>query len=139
MLPQSCKSSHDLCLNNFFQVFSIGNQRYQVTLFSYINQTDELSHLVRGRKVRRDVKYLIRSGKRAAEAVGIWTEENWDVKRVYLFYTMVSWRLNFKINSRFDSLNWSLVVSNFYTRRGYSIGEFNEEQEQAWQARKKKR
>ena len=29
-----------------------------------------------------DTKYLMRSVKQAAEDVGIWTEENWDVKRV---------------------------------------------------------
>ena len=28
------------------------------------------------------MKYLMRSVKQAAEAVGIWTEDNWDVKRV---------------------------------------------------------
>ena len=81
----------------------------------------------------------MRSGKRAVESVGIWTEENWDEKRVYSLCTMVSWRLNFKISKRFDSLSWSLVVRNFNTRRGYIIGELKDSQEQAWQARKKKR
>ena len=52
-----------------------------------------------------DMKYLTRSVKRSAEAVGIWTEENWDLKRVYSLYTMVYGRLNFKINTRFDSLS----------------------------------
>ena len=37
-----------------------------------------------------DMKYLMRLVKRAAEAVGIWTEENWDVKRVNSLYAMVS-------------------------------------------------
>ena len=55
------------------------------------------------------------------------------------FYTMVSGRFVFKRNKRFDSLSWSSVVRDLYTRRGYIIGELNEEQEQAWQARKKKR
>ena len=54
-------------------------------------------------------------------------------------YTMVSGRFNFKINKRFDSLSWSSVVRDFYTRRDCIIGELNEEQEQAWQARKNKR
>ena len=72
-----------------------------------------------------NMKYLTRSVKRAAEAVGIWTEDHWGVKRVYSIYTMVSWRLNFKINKRFDSLSWSLVVMDIYTRRGYIIGELN--------------
>ena len=116
MIPQSYKSSHDLCLNMFLQVFPIENKRYQVILFIYINRDDEVSHLVRGRKLRRDMKYLMRSVKPAAEAVGIWTEENWDVERVYSLYTMVSWRLNLKINKNFYSLSWSLVV------RGYIIG-----------------
>ena len=80
------------------------------------------------------MKYLMRSVKRSAGAVGIWTEENQDVKRVNSLYTMVSGRFNFKINKRFDSLNWSSVVRDFYTRRGCIIGELNEEQEQAWQA-----
>ena len=48
--------------------------------------------LVRGGKVIRDMKYLMRSFKRASEAVGIWTEENWDAKRVNSLYTMVSGR-----------------------------------------------
>ena len=81
----------------------------------------------------------MRSFKQAAEEVGIWTEDNWDVKIVNSTYTMVSGRLNFKMNKRFDSLSWSSVVRDFYTSRGYIIGELNEEQEQAWQARKKKR
>ena len=54
-----------------------------------------------------DMKYLMRLVKQAEEAVGIWTEENWDTKRVNSLYTMVSGRFNFKINERFDSLSWS--------------------------------
>ena len=90
-------------------------------------------------KVLGDMKYLTRSVKRTADAVGIWTEDNWDVKRVNSLYTMVSGRFNFEINKRFDSLSWSSVVRNFYTRRGCIIGELNEGQEQAGQARKKNR
>ena len=45
-----------------------------------------------------------RSVKGAAEAVGIWTENNWDVKGVNSLYTMVSVRFNFKINNKFYSL-----------------------------------
>ena len=48
------------------------------------------------------MKYLMRPVKRAVEEVEIWTEENWDVKRVNSLYTMVSGRFNFKINNRFD-------------------------------------
>ena len=55
-----------------------------------------MSHLVRRRKVLGDMKYLMRTFKRAAEEVGIWTEDNWDVKRVNSFYTMVSGRFNYK-------------------------------------------
>ena len=62
-----------------------------------------------------------------------------DVKIVNSIYTVVSGRSNLKINKRFDSLSWSSVVRDLYTRRGYIIGELNEEQEQDWQARKKKR
>ena len=40
-----------------------------------------------------DMKYLMKSVKRAAEAVGIWAEDNWDVKRVNSLYTMVSGRV----------------------------------------------
>ena len=123
MLPQSYEFSHGLCLNNFLQVLFIGNQRDHVTPFRYINWDDEVYHFVRGWKVLGDMKYLIRSVKRAAEAVGIWTKENWDVKRVNSLYTMVSERFNFKINKRFDSLSWSSVVKDLYTRRGYIIGE----------------
>ena len=74
MLPQYYKCSQGLCLNNFLQVWLIGNKIYQVTPFRYINWDGELSHLVRGRKVPGDKKYLIRPVKRAAEAVEIWTE-----------------------------------------------------------------
>ena len=69
-------------------------------------------------KVLGDIKYLMRSVKQAADAVGIWTEDNRDVKRVNSLYTMVSGRFNFKINKMFDSLSWSSVVRDFYTRRG---------------------
>ena len=82
MLPLSYKCSHCLCLNNLLQALLIVNQRYQVTLFRYINCDYEVSRLVRGTKVLGDMKYLMRLVKRAAEAVGIWIEENWDVKRV---------------------------------------------------------
>ena len=56
--------------------------------------------------------------KRSEEAVGIWTEEHWDMKRVNSLYTMVSRRLNLKINKRFDSLSWSSVVRELYTKEG---------------------
>ena len=82
MLPQSYTFSHGLCLNNFLQVLLICNQRDQVPLFRYINQADKVSHLVIVMKVLGDTKYLMRSVKQAADAVGIWTEENRDVKRV---------------------------------------------------------
>ena len=65
--------------------------------------------------------------------MGHWTEENWYVKRVNSFYTMVSRKLSFKINKRFDLLIWSSVVRYLYTKRDYIIGELYEEQEQAWQ------
>ena len=74
-----------------------------------------------------------------AEAVGIWTDENWDVKRVNSLYTMVSGNFIFKRNKRFDSLIWSSAVSYFYTRRDCIVGELNEEQEQAWQEQNRKR
>ena len=48
------------------------------------------------------MKYLMRSVKLAAQAVGIWTKENWDVKKVNLLYTMVSGGFNFKKNKRFE-------------------------------------
>ena len=119
MLPQSYTFSHGLCLNNFLQVLLICNQRYQVPPSIYINQADNASHLVIVMKVLGDMKYLMRSVKRAAEAVEIWTEENWDVKRVNSLYTMVSGRFNFKINKRFDSLSWSSVVRDFYKEELY--------------------
>ena len=50
------------------------------------------------------------------------------VKRVNSLYNVVSGRFDFKRNKRFDSLSWSSVVRDFYTRRGYTIGELNEEQ-----------
>ena len=122
MIPRSYKFSQSLCLNNFFQVWLILNQGYQVTLFRSSNWYDEVSHLVRGRKVLGVMQYLMRSVKRSLEAVGIWTEDNWDVKRVNSFYTMVSGGVNFKINESFVPLSWSFVVMDFYTRRVYIIG-----------------
>ena len=82
MLPRSYKCSHGLCLNNFLQVWLLGNQIYQVPPFRYINWDYEVSILVIGRKVIGDMKYLTRSVNRSAEAVGIWNEDNWDVKRL---------------------------------------------------------
>ena len=55
--------SHGLCLNNFLQVWLIGNQIYQVPLLRNINQYDGVSHLVRGWKVLGGMKYLLRSVK----------------------------------------------------------------------------
>ena len=107
MLPQSNTFSHGLCLDNFLQVLLIGNKIDQVPPFRYINQDDGVSHLVRVMKVLGYMKYLMRSVKLAVEEVGIWTEENRDVKRVNSLYTMVSGRFNFKINKRFDSFSWS--------------------------------
>ena len=139
MLPQSYTFSHGLCLNHSLQVLLICNQRDQVPQFRYINQANKVSHLVIVMKVLGYMKYLMKSVKQAADAVGIWTEENWDVKRVNSLYNMVSGRFNFKINKRFDSLSWSSAVRDFYTSRDCIIGELNEGQDQAWQAQKKKR
>ena len=50
------------------------------------------------------------------------------MKRLNSLYAMVSGRLNFKQNKRFDPLSWSSVVIDLYTRRGYIIGESNKEQ-----------
>ena len=94
MLPQSYKFSHILFLNNFLQVLLICNQRDQVILFRYIHWADEVSHLVLISKVLEDMKYLMRPIKRAAEAVGIQTEDNWDEKIVNSLYTMTSGRFN---------------------------------------------
>ena len=66
MLPNSYTFSHGVCLNIFLQVWLIGNQRYQVNQFRYINQDDGVSHLVRRRKVLGGTKYPTRSVKRAA-------------------------------------------------------------------------
>ena len=97
-----------------------------------------MSILVRGNKMIGDMKYLMRSVKLAAEWVGICTEDNWDVNIVNSLYTMVSGRFIFKRNKRFDSLSFSSVVRNLYTRRGYIIGELNGKQDHYWQASKKK-
>ena len=131
MIPRSYKFSQSLCLNNFFQVWLIFNKRNQVTTFRYINWADEVSHLVRGSKLLGDMKYLIKSVKRAADAVGTRNEEDWDVKRENSLYTMVSGRFNFKLNKMFDELSSSSVVRDLYTRRSYIIGESNDEKYQA--------
>ena len=60
MLPRSYKFYHGLCLDHLLQVLLISNQRYQVTLLRYINWDDEVSNLVRVRKVLGDMKYLMR-------------------------------------------------------------------------------
>ena len=92
MLPQSYTISHGISFNNLLQVLFICNQRYQVPLSRFNNQYDGVSRLVRERKELGDTKYLMRSVIQALEAVGIWTEENWDTKRVNSLYTMVSGR-----------------------------------------------
>ena len=61
-----------------------------------MNQADEVYHLFLGRKVLGDMKYLMSSVKRAAEVVGIWTEYNWDVKRVNSLYIIVSGCVQFQ-------------------------------------------
>ena len=76
MLPQSFRFAHCFFLNNFLQVWLIGNQRYQVPLFRYINETNEVYRLVRGSKVLGDMKYLMRSVKQLAVEIRIWTEDN---------------------------------------------------------------
>ena len=113
MIPQSYGFSHGLCLNNFLQLWFMCNQRDQILPFRYINQDYEVPHLVRVRKVLGDMKYLMRSVKQAAEAVGIWTKDNWDVNIMNLLYAMVSGGFNFKINRRFDSFSWSSVLRDF--------------------------
>ena len=60
MLPQSYEFSHSLCLNTFLQVWLIDNQRDKVPPFRYISREDEVSHLVRGRKVLGDMRYSMR-------------------------------------------------------------------------------
>ena len=68
-----------------------------------------MSRFFRGIKVLGDMKYLMRSVKRVPEEIWVWNEDNWYVKIVNSLYTMLSGRLNFKINKRFDSLSWSMV------------------------------
>ena len=128
-----------LCLSNFLQVWFICNQIDQVPLFRYIIWSGEVYPLIRERKVIGDIKYLMKSVKIAVGAVGVWTNDHWDVKRVNLLYTMVSGRFIFKIYNSFDTFSWSSVVRDLYTRRDYITGILNEEQEQAWQAQKKRR
>ena len=70
-------------------------------------------YLARGSKVLWDIKYSMSSVKLSMKELGIWTEENWGTKRVNSLYTMVSRKLNFKINKRFGSLSWSLLVRGF--------------------------
>ena len=69
MIPQCYRFSHRLCLNNSHQIWLIGNQRDQVPPFRYINHAGKVYCLVRVKKVLGDMKYIIRSVKRAAEAV----------------------------------------------------------------------
>ena len=106
MLNHSYNVSDGFCLNNFLHVMLIGNKRQQVPPFRYINQADEISHLVWVTKLLVDTKYLMGPVKRAAEAVGIWTEDNWNVKRVDSLYNMLSGRIHFKRNKMFDPLSW---------------------------------
>ena len=50
-----------------------------------------------------------------------------DVRRKNSLYTVVSGRFNLKVKNGFDLLSCSLVVRYLYTRRGYIIGELDEE------------
>ena len=59
MLPQSYDNVRGIYLNNVLQVWLIVNQRYQVPLFRCINWDDEVSHLVKERIVRGDMRDLI--------------------------------------------------------------------------------
>ena len=63
----------------------MGNQIYQVPPFRCINWADEVSHLVIGSEELGDMKYPMRSVKRAAEAVGILTKDNWCVKELIYY------------------------------------------------------
>ena len=58
---------------------------------------------VRGRKVLGDMKYSMRSVKLSAQAVGIWTEDNWDVNTLKSLYSILYGRFIFKRNKIFDS------------------------------------
>ena len=71
------------------------------------------------------MKYLTSSVQPSAEAVGIWTEDDWDVKTVNSLYTRVSGRFTLKIIKSFYSLSWSLVVRYLYTGGSYIIRELN--------------
>ena len=61
MLPQSYELAHGLFLNNVLQVWFICGQRDQVPVFIYNNWDDEVSRLIRGKKLLGDMKYLMRS------------------------------------------------------------------------------
>ena len=63
MLTQSYTFSHVLCLSTFLQVWLIGNKRYQVPPFRYINWAGGVSYLVIVRELIGDKKYLMRSVK----------------------------------------------------------------------------
>ena len=76
ILPRYYKTSPGRFLNNFHQVWLISNQRDHVTLFRYVNWDDDVSHLVRGRRLLGNMKYLMRSVKQESEAVGIWNEDD---------------------------------------------------------------
>ena len=67
-------SSHGLCFNHLSQVWLIGNQRYQVPLFRFINWSGEVSCSIIRIKMLGDMKYLITSIKLTVETVGIWSE-----------------------------------------------------------------
>ena len=86
MLTQYYKISHCVCLNNFLQVWLISNQRDPVNLFRYINWANEVPPLVRERTVVVDINCLMRLVILAAEAVGIWTKNDWDIKRENSLY-----------------------------------------------------
>ena len=103
--PQTYRNIYIGNSSIYSEIVDIHLSRHElVPPFRYIIQANEVYHLVRGGKLLRDMKYLMRSVKQTAEELGIWTEYNWDVKIVNLLYTMVSGRFNFKINKRFDSL-----------------------------------
>ena len=94
--------------------------KYRILTHNFTN--DDLTN---GKTLVITMRYLMRSVKKSAEVVGIFTEESWDVKVVNPLYNMVSGRFNLKINKRFDSLSCLSVIRYLYTSSVYIIRELN--------------
>ena len=69
------------------------------------------------------MKYLMKHVQRAAEEVGLWSDDVWDETRVLAVYRVISPRFNFKNNPRHQGIVWSSIARELYRRKCVLVGE----------------